>query len=447
MKKIAQFIYCMLDKMSKKPSKILHDHSVYEAMQILEPASNAANLQKEYVIQKLSLCVTVVVGGFILAILLCVKEMSKTAVEDNAIERNAYGNGKKSVSLVGKSENGTYEIDLSVEEKLYSEAELKALLLEFIPMLERAMLGENESPDKIEYDIKLPKGVNGFPFNVEWQTDNKYIGTKGELINNTLSAPALTKLTAVISCESFEVYHELSCMVHSKAVQPERGDVILNELEKTQSKTRNEKFMTLPEEIGSEKLIWSYKKSYVGILFMAAVPLIAIVIYLGKDKDLKKKVEDRNEQLKADYPEIVSALALLIGAGMTVPNAWQRVVSDYRAEKAETGRVRYAYEEMLLTIYEMESGIAQTNAYERFGRRCKIQSYNRLSTMLSQNVKKGAADIAGLLREEAKAAFEERKHNARRLGEKAGTKLLMPMMLLLCMIMMVIMVPAFKNYF
>lgn len=132
---------------------------------------------------------------------------------------------------------------------------------------------------------------------------------------------------------------------------------------------------------------------------------------------------------------------------MTVPNAWQRVVKDYCAKKQETGKKRYAYEEMLLTIYEMESGVTQTKAYERFGRRCRVQSYNRLATMLSQNVRKGATNLAVLLREEAAYAFEERKHTARRLGEKAGTKLLVPMMMLLGMIMVVIMVPAFQGYF
>ena len=176
-------------------------------------------------------------------------------------------------------------------------------------------------------------------------------------------------------------------------------------------------------------------------------PLLVFVIYIGKDRDLQKQVADRNEQLRLDYPEIVSALALLIGAGMAVPNAWQRVAKDYRVRRQETGRVRFAYEEMLLTIYEMESGVAQTNAYERFGRRCRVQSYNRLAAMLSQNVRKGAANLAILLREEAANAFEERKHMARRLGEKAGTKLLVPMMMLLGMIMVIIMVPAFQSYF
>lgn len=46
------------------------------------------------------------------------------------------------------------------------------------------------------------------------------------------------------------------------------------------------------------------------------------------------------------------------------------------------------------------------------------------------------------LQQEAEHAFEERKRNARELGEKAGTRLLLPMMLMLVVVMVLIMVPA-----
>ena len=151
--------------------------------------------------------------------------------------------------------------------------------------------------------------------------------------------------------------------------------------------------------------------------------------------------------MQLDYPEIVSSLALLIGAGMTVPNAWLKIVRDYKTQKEETGRKRYAYEEMVLTVHEMESGVSQTQAYEHFGRRCRLPCYNKLATMLSQNIRKGAANLPILLREESADAFEERKHLARKMGEKAGTKLLVPMMMLLGITMVIIMVPAFRTYF
>ncbi len=446
-KKFAEFIYNRLERMSKKPDKILYNSSVREALQTLEPTGDTSVRQKAYVIKKLWLCSIIVAGGLILAVFVWIKEENQTTIVDNAIERNAYGDGEKAVSLIAKDSMGTYEVDLYVEERLYQESELKLLLAEFLPLLEKAMLGENASLDKVAYQLNLIEGLNGFPFTVEWKTDGVYIDCEGTLIQDVLDTPRLVEVTAVVSCETFEVHHLLNCMVYSKAIQPSKKERIIKELQEIQDKTKNEKFMTLPSQMNAEGISWRYKKGNTGILLVFATPLLALIVYFGADRDLKKQVADRNEQLKMDYPEIVSALALLIGAGMTVPNAWQRVAQDYGVKKQETGKKRYAYEEMLLTIYEMESGVAQTKAYERFGRRCRVQSYNKLATMLSQNIRKGATNLAILLREEAAYAFEERKHMARRLGEKAGTKLLVPMMMLLGMIMVVIIVPAFQGYF
>ena len=196
---------------------------------------------------------------------------------------------------------------------------------------------------------------------------------------------------------------------------------------------------------------WLDRGFFGRFVFLAATPLIALFLYYGKDKDLHRQVDERNEQMRMDYPEIVSALALLLGAGMTVPNAWNKIAKDYRKRREESGGnshgKRYAYEEMLMTVYEMESGVMQTTAYERFGRRCRLPSYNKLAAMLSQNIRKGAANLPLLLKEEAADAFEDRKHSARKQGEKAGTKLLVPMMMLLGMTMVIIMVPAFQTYF
>ena len=50
-----------------------------------------------------------------------------------------------------------------------------------------------------------------------------------------------------------------------------------------------------------------------------------------------------------------------------------------------------------------------------------------------------------LLENEAVEALERRKERALQLGEKAGTKMLFPMMLMLGIVMAIIMVPAFMT--
>ena len=50
-----------------------------------------------------------------------------------------------------------------------------------------------------------------------------------------------------------------------------------------------------------------------------------------------------------------------------------------------------------------------------------------------------------MLKLEAIQAFEERKAKARRLGEEAGTKLLLPMFLMLAIVLVIVIVPAFLS--
>lgn len=63
--------------------------------------------------------------------------------------------------------------------------------------------------------------------------------------------------------------------------------------------------------------------------------------------------------------------------------------------------------------------------------------------MLSQNLRKGSRGITDLLAREAEEAFEDRKNMAKKLGEEAGTKLMIPMFIMLAVVFVIVTVPAF----
>ena len=173
-------------------------------------------------------------------------------------------------------------------------------------------------------------------------------------------------------------------------------------------------------------------------MFVAA----GCILYRLQDRDLKKKLEQREEQLLLSYPEFISKLALLMGAGLPIRSAFQRMAADYQNRKTRNQELIYVYEELTLACREMGSGITEAQAYEHFGQRCRLTQYRKCAALLSQNLKKGASGLLQALQQEAEHAFEERKRNARELGEKAGTRLLLPMMLMLVVVMVLIMVPA-----
>ena len=77
---------------------------------------------------------------------------------------------------------------------------------------------------------------------------------------------------------------------------------------------------------------------------------------------------------------------------------------------------------------------------------CQLPEYIRLGSVLSQNLRKGAKGLTDLLETEAEASLNERKNHARKIGERAGTKLLLPMVLMLGIVLVVLMVPAFLSF-
>ena len=155
-----------------------------------------------------------------------------------------------------------------------------------------------------------------------------------------------------------------------------------------------------------------------------------------------KKKKKREEELLLSYPQLVTTLALLIGAGMPVSKAWGRMAGRYK----KNGTVKNAaYEEICYTWNEIQDGVGERKAYENFGKRTGVREYVRLSTFLTQNLKKGSSTLLQQLKEESVQAEELRIQNARKLSEEATTKLLLPMVMLLVVVMVMIMVPAFSN--
>ena len=277
------------------------------------------------------------------------------------------------------------------------------------------------------------------------EEDEEYLETDGKLIHNELSQSSVIEVTAHITCQEFKKEETFWCCIRSRASPLTMQEQLQRQLQKLEEEDREQEYVMLPTEYRGKEIVWTQQTQKSGLLFLLATPVVCIILLLSKDKDLHKRVEEREEQMKIDYPELVSKLTLLLGAGMTVPNAWQRMVADYSKKNLPETKKRYAYEEMLLTANEWKNGVFQQDALNGFGKRCRIPCYNKLVMLLTQNLRSGSVNLSFLLQEEAFEAFEERKHLARRQGERAGTKLLLPMLLLLGIVMVIVVVPTFLS--
>ena len=137
---------------------------------------------------------------------------------------------------------------------------------------------------------------------------------------------------------------------------------------------------------------------------------------------------------------------LYLGAGLSVRSTFIRLGEEYTKRREEGLSEQGAYEEILLVCRELASGVPEAEAYADFGQRCRSRQYTRLSAILAQNLKKGNQELLSVMQQEAKASFEERQNTARKLGEEAETKLLLPMIMMLAITMLIIIIPAYYSF-
>lgn len=201
----------------------------------------------------------------------------------------------------------------------------------------------------------------------------------------------------------------------------------------------------LPAEINGKRIVWETSVDHTGS-FLAALGLFAaIIIILKKERERQEWEMKRAEQLLMDYPGVIMKFTLLVQAGMTVRKAFQKIALDYKRKPSE--KKQFAYEEILVTCNEMESGVSELEAYRRFGERCGQIKYKTFATMLIQNLQKGSKRMSDMLEKESMEAWDERKRKARVLGETAATKLLIPMIMMMVVVMAIIMIPAFLAFY
>ena len=447
-----------------------------EYIRLLDPAGNVQEKVSLQFIRKTGLCLLLLGAGMLLCLGISYSESQEHTLEDgNILLRKAYGKGRYNVALTAVIEDDKdpslsveETIDVEVQQREYTAKELEEMLPSFRDKLEKEVLAGNESADHVCRDLNLTEALAEYPFTVKWSySDHSLIDHRGRLKEEIPEGGALLMLDAKIECGEFEADHDFAVMVWPREIVGEEGirEKIREALRLADENSRTSETYTLPTEADGIKIVWREEKKSSVFVLILLVMAAAAGVYLGKDKDLEKQVKERDAQMTGDYPEVVSKLALYVGAGMTVRLAWKKMASEYlkkqeqkkeetadgrknkkisKSKERENGK-RYVYEEMVFTMREMESGVSELQAYQHFAKRCRLQKYVKLVSLLEQNVKLGAKGFLESLRKESREALEERRSNAKTLGEEAGTKLLVPMMLMLAIVMVVIIVPAFMS--
>lgn len=199
------------------------------------------------------------------------------------------------------------------------------------------------------------------------------------------------------------------------------------------------------------RVIYSQKVTIGLTLLVLAVPLyglansigallvmvmFAAVAYYYFGTVTEKKILKRSEEMLSDFSNVVSKLALLTNAGMIMGEAWEEV--------AFTGETTL-YKEMQTTVSEMNNGVSEMDALFSFGTRCIIPEIKKFTSTIVQGIVKGNSELTFMLQEQSKEVWAAKKQNVRRQGEKAASKLLIPILIMFVGILIMILIPIFTN--
>lgn len=150
----------------------------------------------------------------------------------------------------------------------------------------------------------------------------------------------------------------------------------------------------------------------------------------------RKKIQKRSAELLSDFSEVVSKLALLTNAGMIMREAWNEVAFT---------NDRTIYLEMQKTCVDMDNGVSEMEAIRRFGVRCMVPEVKKFSATIIQGIEKGNKELTVMLRTQSDEIWHMKQQQVRAAGEKANTKLMLPMFIMFAGILIMIIVPIFTN--
>ncbi len=280
--KIAQKLYQWLEQLPHKPDWLLYNSNVREDILALEPTADVTRRQRQYVIEKLSLCCLIMAAGVFLSLVVWIKGNQDTQIVDNRLYREDYDGSSQSLKLTADNGETKAQFDLELMPRELSEQEMNRLYEEFIPRLEEQILGLNETLDRIEYDMKLITSMDGYPFQVEWTVPDQYMDMKGKLLQEEMVQPVVEELGARISYGSFVMNYTFACCIYQRAEPFTLKEKIAAQLLSLEEADRKKEYITLPTDYGDTELKWSGTKNYTGLLILFLTPVLTVMIYMMK---------------------------------------------------------------------------------------------------------------------------------------------------------------------
>ncbi len=355
------------------------------------------------------------------------------------VNRPEAGETGKEIEITASYGEIREKISVGISPRAFTETEAEAMFLSAMNRIPEILRGENESLLTVKKSLQFPASFAELPgLHCSFSpSDRSVITEEGEVRNETITEEISLEILVVLTAGDFrrEYYIPVKVCPAEEEVLSDHDRLGKLLLESDQTSPEEGKVL-LPSEVNGKKVTYAVGKNPAPLLLFFLGVLSAGLLSLKPKEEERERKKKRETELAIDYSEVVSKLIVYIGAGLTIRNAWSKL------SEGQEGETHAVYQEILFTDNELKNGVPESKAYMDFGRRCGLKCYLRLSSLLDQNRKTGDSALLSALELEMEEAFEQRKNTARRLGEEAGTKLMLPLMMSLITVLIIVLVPA-----
>lgn len=171
-------------------------------------------------------------------------------------------------------------------------------------------------------------------------------------------------------------------------------------------------------------------------IILALLFVVALTVTYYFQDVIKSEIRRRQEDIMSDFCDVVSMLALLTNAGMILREAWRRT---------SLAGDRVLYKEMRMSVQQIDNGMPDIDAITNFGARSMLPEVKKFSGLLVQGMQKGGGDLPAMLTIQSTESWQLKKQLVQRKSNKAGSKLLLPMILMFAGILILVIVPMFAG--
>ena len=172
------------------------------------------------------------------------------------------------------------------------------------------------------------------------------------------------------------------------------------------------------------------------ILIVGVLLMFAFTAYYYVSTLPETILQEKSSIILNEFADVVSKLALLVNAGMIMKEAWEKVAFTGKGE---------LYTEMQRVITNINNGMSEVDAYTEFGTRCTSPEIKKFTSTVVQGLVKGNRELVEMIKQQSREIWDSKRHRVKQEGEKANSKLLIPICIMFVGILIMVIVPIFAN--